>query len=519
VRVDGAAAPAQLRWKKHFALLVYLARSAGQTRTRDQLIGLLWADKPESKARRSLNVALSLLRHHAGEGSLSTEADQVKLSPGVVECDADRFDSLAGAGDLAGAAALINGEFLQGFSISGCPEFEHWLYAERASVRGRALDVLTRLANAVLDAGDTGEAERLTDKARGLDALFEPAVQTAMRARALAGDRAGAISCYNHFKARLAKEMGTTPGAETETLAERVRRERTPHRTKPKRGDTGEPSPRFPLEGRAAELERILAVWRSCRSERRRSLVVIAGDPGMGKTRLAEELTARARIDGAVVAIIRAVEADLASPWSGVHNLCRDRLLTAPGATGASPAALTALRIEPPAPALMPGALSELVAAVCHEQPLVLVLDDAQWLDRESFLAILATLRDPAAPLTIVAIAPSHPGRPELDDVRARLGREVAGVAVHLGALSVDAIRRLARCVMPGVDDEQNERITRRVTADTAGIPLLVTALLPAVAAGLDLQTARATGVACPGMTLRIPCPGDLPDGIVGPSA
>ena len=517
VWVGGATAPPQLRWKKHFALLVYLARSPRQTRTRDHLIGLLWADKPEPKARRSLNVALSLLRHHAGEGSLSTDADQVQLSPGVVECDVDRFDALASAGDLAAAAALINGEFLQGFSISGCPEFEHWLYAERGSVRGRALEVLTRQANAVLDTGDTGEGERLADKARGLDALFEPAVQTAMRARALAGDRAGALSCYNHFKARLAKEMGTTPGVETETLAERVKRERTPRRAKQKQGDTGEPSPRFPLEGRADELERLLAVWRVCAGARRRSLVVIEGDAGMGKTRLAEELAARARIDGAVVGIVRAVEADLTSPWSGVHNLCRDRLLTAPGATGASPAALTALRMEPPAPALTAKALSELVAAVCDEQPLVLVLDDVQWLDRESLLATLATLRDPPAPLAIVAIVPSHPGRPELDDVRARLGREVAGVAVHLGALAADAITRLARRAMPGVDDEQIERVTRRVTADTAGIPLLVTALLPAVAAGLDLQTARAKdGWPAPGKTLQDTLPGDLPDSIVG---
>jgi DNA-binding SARP family transcriptional activator len=517
IRINGAAAPAQLRWKKHFGLLVYLARSPKQTRTRDHLIGLLWADKPEGKARRSLNVALSLLRRNAGEGSLSTDGDQVRLSPGVVAFDVDRFDSLATAGDLASAAALIHGEFLQGFSISGCSEFEDWLYAERASVRGRSLDVLTRLANAALDAGNTGEAERLADRARGLDRLFEPAVQTAMRARALAGDRAGALSCYKHFKARLAKEVGTAPSVETETLAQLVSRERAGPKPKLKLGDKTVPPGGVPLEDRGEKLERVVAVWRTCQRERRRSLIFIEGDPGMGKTRLAEEVMARARLDGAVVAAIRAVEADVTSPWSGVYSLCGDNLLTAPGATGASPAAVATLRVEPSASSSMAKALSELVAAVCDERPLVLVLDDVQWLDRESLLAILALLRDPPAPLTIVVTALSHPARPELDDVRARLGRDVAGAAVHVDALSTAAIARLARWALPRADDKQVERVTRRVTADTAGIPLLVTALLQAVAAGLDPRVGKVKeGWPTPGKTLHDTLPGDLPDSIVG---
>ena len=56
---DGSA-PADLQWAKNLALLVYLARSPEGTRTREHLIGLLWGDKPESKARQSLNTALSL---------------------------------------------------------------------------------------------------------------------------------------------------------------------------------------------------------------------------------------------------------------------------------------------------------------------------------------------------------------------------------------------------------------------------------------------------------------------------
>jgi len=49
---DGST-PADLQWAKNLALLVYLARSPEGTRTREHLIGLLWGDKPESKARQS----------------------------------------------------------------------------------------------------------------------------------------------------------------------------------------------------------------------------------------------------------------------------------------------------------------------------------------------------------------------------------------------------------------------------------------------------------------------------------
>src|ERR1700704_4818830 len=48
--VDGGPAPPELLWRKHLALLVYLARSP-RGRTREHLVGLLWPEKPERDAR------------------------------------------------------------------------------------------------------------------------------------------------------------------------------------------------------------------------------------------------------------------------------------------------------------------------------------------------------------------------------------------------------------------------------------------------------------------------------------
>src|SRR5439155_1142875 len=60
--VDGAAAPPELLWRKHLALLVYLARSPRKSRTREHLLGLLWSDRTEALARHSLSEALRVLR-------------------------------------------------------------------------------------------------------------------------------------------------------------------------------------------------------------------------------------------------------------------------------------------------------------------------------------------------------------------------------------------------------------------------------------------------------------------------
>src|SRR5881394_4661779 len=94
VTVDGAAAPPELLWRKHLALLVYLARSPRKSRTREHLIGLLWSDRDERQARHSLSEALRVLRRALGDERLVADVDQVRLAPDAVTVDCDRFAEL-----------------------------------------------------------------------------------------------------------------------------------------------------------------------------------------------------------------------------------------------------------------------------------------------------------------------------------------------------------------------------------------------------------------------------------------
>ena len=511
VRLEDGSAPASLQWHKNLALLVYLARSPKRARARDHLIGLLWGDQPQDDARHSLNQAVSTLRIYAGK-TIETDRTHVRLTNRAVALDVEQLETLAAAGDYAAAARLIAGLFLEGFGIPGASGFDDWTSAERTHWQRRSVEILERLSTQASARGDLRGAEEAARRAEQIDEHSDVAVRARLRAVALAGDRGQALKAFTAFAERLHRDLGAEPDSETRALADRIRQGRAWRLPETAFAQKGPEFRRAPLVGRSRELERLAATWATCRAGRS-GVVIVEGDGGTGKTRLAEELAGRARLDGAVIAAVRAVEADRTDTWSGVLGIARAGLLDAPGSAAASPEALAQLRGS--APLAAPGrAVSELLRVVAEEQPVMVVVDDAHWLDRESLLALGAAARDltRSRVLLLITAAP-HERREELDQVRARLGRDLAGTTVTLGTLDADALRALARWGAPSYDAVQLERLARRVVADSAGIPLLAVELLNAVALGLDLQALRGAWPQ-PFRTLQQTFPGDLPDAI-----
>jgi predicted ATPase len=261
---------------------------------------------------------------------------------------------------------------------------------------------------------------------------------------------------------------------------------------------------------------------------RRAVLLLVEGDAGMGKSRLLDEFLSRLRLDGISVVAARAVEADRAEPWSGVLALARGGLLEAPGVGAASSAALAAFAGVLPewaerfrgvaslaTPHAFGRALAEVLRSVVEDQPVTIAVDDAQWLDQDSALSLGAILRDLAAtPLTLVVATASYPPRPELDELRSRIGRELEGETVRLRLLDRAALRHLAERMLPGYDPVAIDRVVRRVATDSAGLPLLAVELLRAVALGLDLGTISGEWPE-PFRTLDQSLPGHLPDAVI----
>ena len=526
--VDGGPAPPELLWRKHLALLVYLARSPRRGRSREHLIGLLWGDKTEAAARHSLSEALRVIRHHAGEGSVDVAVGQVRLETDSVQLDVDRLEELAAAGDWAAAAELVSGEFLEGFALAEASEFEDWLAAERELWGRRGVEVLVSCAEAHAQVGKVEEAFGFAGRALSLQPNSEAALRCALRCRSLAGDRAGALALFERFRDRLLEEVGVEPGAETQALMDRVRRERAPSAEALAAHADSLLVARPPLEGRGPELQRLLEAAAGSARAARAGLLVVEGDAGMGKTRMLDELLTRLRLDGTSVVAARAVEADRTEAWSGVLALARGGLLEASGVSAAPSAALAAFAevlpewqerfrgaTPPGTPHPLGRAFADAVRAAVEEQPVAIAVDDAQWVDQDSALLLGAILRDLAAmPLTLVLAITPYPPRPELDELRVKIGRELGGDTVRLRVLDRAAIRHLAERMLPGYDPVAIDRVVRRVATDSAGLPLLAIELLRAVALGLDLGTIAGTWPE-PFRTLDQSLPGHLPDAVV----
>src|SRR5436309_240964 len=408
VTVGGAEAPPppELLWRKHLALLVYLARSPRKSRTREHLVGLLWSDRDETQARHSLSEALRVLRRVLGDAGVQADVDQVRLAADGVTLDCDRFAELAARGEWDAAAAFVEGEFLEGLSLPGANEFESWLGTERALWRALALDALVKSAEAALDRGDAAGAARAALRAAAFDPTSELAARAAMRALALAGDRAAALRAADALARALRDALDAAPSAAPAALA---------------------------------------------------SLGAL--DPALGA-----------------------------------------RFRTA----------------EPPVP--LGDALVAAAVAAAEERPLLLALDDAQWLDNATLAALPALARDSARRrvLLVLGVARGAPeGGERFDVLRARLGRDLEGWVVRLGRLDAAALRRLAAWAVPAYGAEELDRLVRRVERDTAGIPLLAVAMLEALAAGYRLSP-DATAWPSAARTLIDSLPGDLPPAVVG---
>jgi len=143
--VDGREAPPDVLWRKHLALLTYLALSPDGTRSRSHLLALLWPESPDDKARRSLNEAVRRLRSTLGTERLLTRGDTLQLNARGLEVDVRQFETLRAEGQVR-ALELIRGEFLEGFHVDDAPVFEDWMDTQRAQIRQAATGLLVARA-------------------------------------------------------------------------------------------------------------------------------------------------------------------------------------------------------------------------------------------------------------------------------------------------------------------------------------------------------------------------------------
>jgi DNA-binding SARP family transcriptional activator/TolB-like protein len=253
LRADATPANSVLAQPKRLALLAYLtlARPHGAPR-RDELLTVFWPRADPSRARNALRQALHYLRQSLGTDSiLSHDDDTVAVNLESLWVDALEFERLARQGDSPSALELYRGHLLDGMDATISVEFEHWLDGLRTRLANQAWTLAFRSAEQAEEQGDPEEAIRMARRAVGLRPVNEDSARVLMRLLSEHGDRVGALEAYDSVARNLFELFEAAPEAETEALAEAIRRapgdvSDQPHRQASSPGRPVSPSARFP---------------------------------------------------------------------------------------------------------------------------------------------------------------------------------------------------------------------------------------------------------------------------------
>jgi DNA-binding SARP family transcriptional activator/pimeloyl-ACP methyl ester carboxylesterase len=210
--------PVSFSLRKGMALLVYLADTQ-QSTERDQLATLLWPESGSGEARAALRRTLHRVHAALGAGMLTANRASIQWSVATrIEVDAHAFERACDAGNFEAASDLYRGDFLAGFSLADCPEFENWAFFRREALRGRFMQALERSISASNDAGEHALAAAYAARLVALDPLSEMSCRHLIRSLLLVGDRASAQRHYAALTERLRGELDVAPEEETRAL-------------------------------------------------------------------------------------------------------------------------------------------------------------------------------------------------------------------------------------------------------------------------------------------------------------
>lgn len=522
------------------ALLGYLV-ATGASQQRSALCDLLW-DGPDDP-RASLRWSLTKLRPVVDEGAVQRlRADREAVAFQALQCSVDtqRVRSLLAGGveaatlpALEEAAQWLRGEFLDGLDLPDCYRFQHWCQAER-----ERYGTLRRQVLAALVARLAGEPERALPYGHAMvaaDPLAEGAHAALVRLLAAAGRYPEAERHYDWARELLRREVALAPGGALDDAIHAARRERraaaaaaesvsspasldeappapqaTPERDRP--DGAADDAPLSPRAG-AIDVARRAPGFVGRTAERRtvedwlatvlatpvgaagagvpRSAagwLIVTGEPGIGKSRLLEDLGERAAAAGGHVLRGRCYEAEMVRPYGLWLDVLR----------GLPTEGLPADSLARAAPLLTGGlgegghrdelfdATADLLRALGRRQPLALLLDDLQWIDEGSAALLHFVARRLQGEAGVVFAGAARAG--EIDDNRGAKGllRSLARTGalrrVDLGPLDLAEVRTLLGSA--DVDADEALRLS-------GGNPLYVIELARAAERGAAAASGR----------------------------
>jgi DNA-binding SARP family transcriptional activator/tetratricopeptide (TPR) repeat protein len=499
------------RQRKLLALLILNANEAVST---DRIVEELWGERAPPTAPKVVQNHVSQLRRVLANGVLVTEGSgyTLRLEPGSL--DLDRFERLLREGrgtlarDDAHAASAILREALALWRGPPLADFAYdsFAQAEIARLEERRLVTLEERIEADLALGLHADLVAELEALIARHPLRERLRGQLMVALYRSGRQGEALQVYHEARRALVEELGIEPGPALQQLERAVLRQDAGLELSPTVEAADEATDRRHLSGRLIgrerELESLLGALEDTLSGRGRVLL-IGGEPGIGKSRLADELAERARQRGVVVLFGRAWEAGGAPaywPWvQAIRAYIRDRdgvAVRRQLGSGAADVAqmLPALRelfpdIGAPASSDPEGARFRLFDATAFffrraaaVQPLVLVLDDLHVADTPSLLLLEFLARELVdMRLLVVGAYRDTELEPEstLSATVAELARRPAATIRLTGFAPSD----VSRFIEANHGIGSSRRLAEAIHLETEGNPLFVGEILRLLAA------------------------------------
>ncbi len=480
-----------LRLQRFLALIAL--RRAPQHRSR--LAFELWPDSGEGQARTNLRKLLHEVRRSLPDvdAFIDMQDEAVRLLPSApVEVDVRRFREAIAVGDLERAVRLYSGDLLP-----AC--YDDWILDERAKLRAEAHAVLLRLAEEAAGRAEHEATVRYATRIIDLEPTDEAAARMQMEAYVALGDRAAALRAYHRCVETLQRELLVAPGAAIRAAYRALRADAIDRGQPP--AESSAPIAQSPFVGREHELERLEQAWSAVR-DGGAHLTLVSGEPGIGKSRLAQELGRRVRAQGHIVASARAYEAAGRPPWGPIVDLLRSDGLRGP-IDALDPVWRTELaRLLPellpasPPSGTGPGDLAQryrlldaVSRALVGDRPRLLIIDDLQWCDAETIEVIGFVVRSGRSARVLVVGTVRSEELPEhhpLVELGGALGRHEAMTTLPLPRFDEATTATLAARL--GATDTVDPGLAARLWSETEGNPLFVIEALRAGIASGDSQ-------------------------------
>jgi DNA-binding SARP family transcriptional activator len=469
IHQDGRPLPAQLlRRRRPTDLLKLIATSPRRALPREVAMEALWPGKDPESAANNLHRALHDLRQVFGSSPVVLEKGVVRLLE-ETRTDVEEFERCVASSEpnaLTRAIALYRGPL-----CADDPYFE-WLDPRRRELRQRFIDCAFKVARLAFTSGQDTAAIDVLRRLLALEPAEEEAHCLMMRALTRSGRRHDALRQYDVLVQALKDASDSQPAAESRALYERFARGELEGATaSAPRGwsrlarrllGTSSPPPIHGHEHALAAIDRLV--------EEKSGVLILSGESGSGKTRLAIE--AARRLEGVASVLLAGAgsTANAALPFAPFDEAFFDHG-RAVGRAIENPIAAFSAAGDPEQETMrLFRAVQSAIEELGGEASVFILIDDLQWVDDSSlalFHHLARTTR--VQPLILVATCREEEIGPGLRSLLTSLQRERLAERVAIGGLSLEQTRAQ---MIDLLDEPPSDPMVRTVFELTSGNPL-----------------------------------------------